>query len=113
MKLRVRYVSEAGVYQADHSGVTNDENTTIYYNGVHLVDIHDHGNGIHIEGDRISIDLDYGQVGDLYHALRAHHDCCRKLHGVGIWEKTSVPLFTRIVSRKKKHSKKKRKGKKK
>lgn len=108
MRLRVRYVCEdyEGVYRADQSGGSNDRRTVLTFNGRYLAEIRDHGNGVHLEAERVSIDLDYSQLADIYRVIQAHHDCERKQTGCGIFETTTPPLFTRLKKKRKRKGKK-------
>jgi hypothetical protein len=107
-KLKIRYVGEHGIeYTAKHWGKMNDEHTVLdsYGDFLHLSD---HGNGVHIEGDRISLDLDYGQLSDIYHVIKAHHDANRYKGMVGVWCETDDAIITTIKPRKRKASNKKK-----
>jgi hypothetical protein len=70
---RLRYVTEYGVYRADHWGNISDQHTQLYFSNRKTCLLDDHGNGVHIEGDGISIDLNYSQYADLTHIMLAHH----------------------------------------
>ena len=71
---RMLYVTPYFKYEADWGGPINNEYLHLRCNGHDAVQIHDHGNGIHVEGDRMSVDLNYSQAADLYYALRAHNE---------------------------------------
>lgn len=107
--LRLRYIPTDGsaeiYYDARSWGRMNDEHLQLDCNGEPVIKLEDHGNGVHIEGDGISIDLHYGQMADLYHALRAHQDANKYRGNPGIWSDGDL-LVTKY---KRKPSSKKRK----
>ena len=112
-KLRIRYVGDYGIeYTAEHWGKPNDEHTILDAPNESL-HLSDHGNGVHIEGFTLSIDLDYGQLSDLYHVIKAHHDAARHKGFVGIWCETEDALITTIKSRKPTKSRKRKSSSKK
>ena len=106
-RLRIRYISDEGLeYVADNWGSMNDNHTLMTALGCETR-VYDHGNGIQVKGDRLSLQLDYGQVSDLYHVIKAVHDADMYRRGRGIW----APTETLITEVRNKSTTRKKKGK--
>jgi len=108
-RLRIRYISDEGLeYVADNWGTINDTHTLLTALG-YETRVYDNGNGLRIEGDMLSISLNYGQAADLYHAIKAAHDADMYRRGRGIWAPNETIITEvrnkSITSKKKKKTK--------
>ena len=80
----IKYKGDNWEYMASFKGPMNAQKTDLKgrwsnpfssekgpWRGV--ISLFDHGSGVRIEGENISVELDYSQVSDIYHLLDAHN----------------------------------------
>lgn len=94
--LRIRYITtDGGLYEATFEDrETGESRTALRYNRHKAASLEDHGNGVIINYEGNTLELDYGQMANLYRLFQAH-DRGHKQDHVGIFEEVLATIVTK------------------